>query len=300
MDNGQRSVMGRRPRMGGRDMNVNFKGLGNTENNSMHFGVATGGKQSLKKLREEENKGLQGKTLKAADLSLGKDVATQKKLDARKEAMKKLGDVFSSQLKTDNDLASRTERMAKLEEEAVNAQKELDKVTQSKAELAEAYKDNLHSDAYITELINLDKAEEEWTARVQSAKSQKAGESATISAIHQALLKADPMVKAAKAADKIMEEANNEIVDELVNQAKEDIDEKLEEKIEDEKKAKEEKEEEEKKQVEREDSGIKDATQVIQTADTTYDKIQNEIQNLIRAQQLIEEDLKGLEVDRQL
>ena len=285
-------------------MNVNFRGLGNTENNSMNFGVATGGKQSLKKLREEENKGLQGKTLNAADLSLGKDMATQKKLDARKEAMKKLGDVFSSQLKTDNDLASRTERMAKLEDEAVNAQKELDKVTQSKAELAEAYKDNLHSDAYITELINLDKVEEEWTARVQSAKSQKAGESATISAIHQALLKADPMVNAAKAADKIMEEANNEIVDELVNQAKEDIDEKLEEKIEDAKKAKEEKEEEEKeeekKQVEREDSGIKDATQVIQTADATYDKIQNEIQNLIRAQQLIEEDLKGLEVDRQL
>ena len=281
-------------------MNVNFKRLGNTDNNSLHFEVATGEKQSLKKLRQEENKGLQGKTLNAADLSLGKDVAMQKKLDARKEAMKKLGDVFSSQLKTDNDLASRTERMAKLEDEAVNAQKELDKVTQSKAELAEAYKDNLHSDAYISELINLDKAEEEWTARVQSAKSQKAGESATISAIHQALLKADPMVNAAKAADKIMEEANNEIVDELVNQAKDDIDEKLEEEIEDAKKAKEEKEEEEKKQVEREDSGIKDDTQVIQTADTTYDKIQNEIQNLIRAQQLIEEDLKGLEVDRQL
>ena len=108
------------------------------------------------------------------------------------------------------------------------------------------------------------------------------------------------MVKATKAADKIMEKANNEIVDELVNQAKEDIDEKLEEEIEEVKKAKEEKEEEEKTQVERENSEVNDATEVIQTSDVIYDKIQSEIQNLIRAQQLIQEDLKGLEVDQQL
>lgn len=282
-------------------MNINFKGLGNTEqNDKMYFDVATSGKKSLKNVRQEEKQGEQGKTLNAAELSLGRDVVAQKKLDARKEAMKKLGDVFSSQLKTESNIASRTERMTKLEEEAVNAQKELDKVAKGKAELAETYKDNLNSDEYITELINLDKAEDEWTVRVQSAKSQKAEESATISAIHQALLKADPMVKATKAADKIIEKANNEIVDELVNQAKEDIDEKLEEEIEEVKKAKEEKEKEEKTQVERENSEVNDATEVIQTADATHDKIQSEIQNLIRAQQLIAEDLKGLEVDQQL
>lgn len=282
-------------------MNVNFKGLGNSEHNDkMHFEAATGGKKSLKNLRQEEKQGLQGKTLNAADLSLSRDVGTQKKLDARKEAMKRLGDVFSSQLKTENNITSRTERMVKLEEEAVNAQKELDKVTQSKVELAESYKDNLDSDEYITELIDLDKAEDEWSARVQSAKSQKGEESGTISAIHQALLKADPMVDATKAADKIMEKANNEIIHDLVNQAKDDIDEKLEEEIEEAKKAKEEKVDEEKAQIDRENSGVKDATEVIQTADITHDKIQNEIQNLIRAQQLIEEDLKGLEVDQQL
>ena len=282
-------------------MNVNFKGLGNSEHNdNMHFEAATGRKKSLKNLRQEEKQGLQGKTLNAADLSLSRDVGTQKKLDARKEAMKKLGDVFSSQLKTENNITSRTERMVKLEEEAVNAQKELDKVTQSKVELAESYKDNLDSDEYITELIDLDKAEDEWSARVQSAKSQKGEESATISAIHQALLKADPMVDASKAADRIMEKANNEIINDLVNQAKDDIDEKLEEEIEEAKKAKEEKVDEEKAQIDRENSGVKDATEVIQTADITHDKIQNEIQNLIRAQQLIEEDLKGLEVDQQL
>lgn len=273
-------------------MNVNIKGIGNVmDNNRRQFEATTA---------EKKKQGLQGKTLNAADLSIGKDVATQKRVDARKEAMKKLGDVFASQLKTDNEINSRTERMAKLEEEAVNAQNELDKIIQSKEELSEAYKDNLNSDEYISQLTDLEKAEEEWTARVQSAKSQKAAESATINAIHKALLKADPMVNAAKAADKIMEKANNEIISELVNQAKEDIDDKLEEDIEEAKKAKEEKQEEEKKQVERENSGIKETTEVVQTADATYDKIQNEIQNLIKKQQLIEEDLKGLEVDSQL
>lgn len=41
-------------------MNVNFKGLGNSEHNSIHFEAATGGKKSLKNLREEEKQGLQG------------------------------------------------------------------------------------------------------------------------------------------------------------------------------------------------------------------------------------------------
>lgn len=285
-------------------MNIKFKELGNLEQNDrMHFEVATSGKKGLTKFRQEEKQGLQGKSLNAADLSIGKDVVTQKKLAARKEAMKRIGDVFSSQLKTDNEIASRTERFAKLEEEATNAQNELDKITQSKEALAESYKDNLNSDEYITTLIDLDKAEDEWSARVQSAKSQKDVESATINAIHQALLKADPMVNASKAADKIMEKANNEIVGELLNQAKENIDEKLEEEIEEAKKAKEEKEEkevEEKTQVEKENSGVNEAAEVIQAADATHDKIQNEIQNLIRAQQLIEEDLKGLKLDQLL
>ncbi|WP_455715602.1 hypothetical protein [Anaerosporobacter sp.] len=271
-------------------MNVNLNRLRNQDNGSMQMETSTG----------EKKQGAHRKTLNRNDLTLEIDVIAQKEFDARKNAMKKLGDVFSNHLKTDNEIDVRTKRMAELEDEVLNGQKELEKVMQSKEELKEAYKDNLNSDAYITELKNLEDAEDEWKARVTKAKSEKAGESAIISGIHQALLKSDPMVKASKEADKIMENANNEIVNELVNQAKDNIDEKLEEEIEETKKAKEEKAEEEKKAVGKENTSIKDTTEVIQTADSTRDKIKKEIKNLINTQQLIEEDLKGLGVDQQL
>lgn len=271
-------------------MNVNLNRLDNQGNNSMHYEVATG----------ERKQGSQRKTLSAKDLTIEVDVVAQKKLDARKKAMKKLGDVFSNQLKIDNEIDTRTKHMAELEEQAVNAHKELDNIAQSKADLAKAYEGNLDSEAYKMDLKELEDAEDEWKSRLESAKSEKAMESYTINGIHLALLKSDPMVKASKEAKDIMEKANDEIVNELVNQAKDDMDEKLEEEIEEAKKAKEEKEEEEKKQVEKENSNIEDTTEVIQTADATHDKIQMEIKNLINTQQLIEEDLKGLGIDQQL
>lgn len=271
-------------------MNVKWNRLENQSNNSMYYESTTGEKKQGSKIN----------TVCAKDLTLEVDVNTQKKLDARKQAMKKLGDVFSNQLKIDNEIDTRTKHMAELEEQAVNANQELDNIAKSKAELAQAYEGKLDSEEYKMDLKKLEDAEDEWRSRLDSARSEKDMESYTISAIHKALLKSDPMVKASKEADDIMEKANNEIVNDLVNQAKDDIEEKLEEEIEEAKKAKEEKEEEEKKQVEKEDSNIKDTTEVIQTADATQDKIQMEIKNLINTQQLIEEDLKGLGIDQQL
>lgn len=268
-------------------MNVNLNRLGNQESNSLQFGNVSG----------EKKQGFQRKTLSSRNLNLEIDVQAQKKNNAKKRAMKKLEEVFSGHLKIDNEIETRTKRMTELDEDALNAQKELEKVMQSKEELKEAYKDNLNSDAYLGELNRLEEAEDEWKARVNKARSEKDGESSIISGIHLALLKSDPMVKASKEADKIMENANNQIVNELVNEAKDNIEEKLEEDIEE---AKEAKEEEEEKEVEKENTNIKETTEAIQTADTEHDKIQNEIKNLINTQQLIEEDLKGLGIDQQL
>jgi hypothetical protein len=303
-------------------MNIRLNQL-EKDNGLMHFNTVTGEKKSQKQIMQEklEKKDAQGKTVNAMELSLVKDIPTQKKLAARKQAVKKRGEVFSEQLKTDQEIASRQEHMAELEKEAVNAQNELDKLTQSKEKLAEAYKDNLDSDEYKEKLLELEKAETEWKSRVDSAKSEKDGESATINGIKLALLKSDPMVKASKEANDIMDKSNKDIVNELVGQAKDNMEEKLEEKIEDAKKVKEEKEEEEKKKVEREkkqeqyeklddtknsrevaveNSDVEDTAEVVQTAGTTHDRIQQEIKNLIKTQQLVEEDLKGLEIDQQM
>ncbi|WP_167958106.1 hypothetical protein [Anaerosporobacter faecicola] len=305
-------------------MNVKYNGLGSIDHSTQHLEVATGKQKTVqeKRMEEEEKKAAQGNTLRATDLNLTQDIPAMKKMNAKKEAMKKLGDVFSSQLKTDNEMATRAEHMEELEQQAQAAQQEIDKIDESKAALAKEYEGNEQDPEYQSKMLELDKSKEEFTSRLNSARSEKEGESMTINAIHLALLKEDPMVGAQKEADKIMDSANKEFANALLNEAKDAIDEKLEKQMEEAKEKKEEKEEEEAKQVEREkeqeqlqnvhdntkdplevkveNNDVTDTSDMIQTAEITHGKIQSEIKNLLKTQQLVEEDLKGLEVDQQL
>lgn len=290
-----------------------------------HSGQVTiGEKKNAAQLRQEklEKEASKTDTVNALDLTLVPDPIAIKKRNAHKEAMKKLGDVFSSQLKTDNEIATHTDRMAELDQEALSAQAELDKLNEKKSELQKEYEGRTDSPEYIQKALEIDKAATEFNSRLQAAKSEKEGLSKAVEGIHLALLKADPMVGAKKAADKIMEAANKDIISDIVDDTKDSIDDKMEEVVEKAQEKKEEKQEEEEKQVEREkkqeqleavQDDIKDpkevavenqdltnATDMIQTADSTQSKIENEIKNLIKNQQLIEEDLKGLEIDQLL
>ncbi|WP_310605258.1 hypothetical protein [Anaerosporobacter sp.] len=304
-------------------MNIQVNSGRDNSKNAMHGRVTSGGKGLDKLVKERQKKSdKQGKTVKVSELTLTQDTVVQKRLQARKSAMKKIGDTFSKQLKIDQDITARQDHIVELEKDILGARAGLDQITESKAKLAEEYEGRLDSDEYKVELKKLNDAEDEWKSRVQTAVNARDGESATIEAIHQALLKSDPMVNTMKEADKILDAANKEIIGELIDEAKESVDEDLEETIEEAKKIKEEKEEEEKKEVEREhkrdelenrtesaksskeisveNSSIREATETIQTVDATHNKIQKEIKILVKTQQLLEEDLKGLEVNQQI
>lgn len=114
-------------------------------------------------------------------------------------------------------------------------------------------------------------------------------------------------VDAQKAADDIMEQASKEIVGMLLNEGKELVDDKIKEnKEEAEKRA--EKEAEKEKLKDKNESAEKKVvigqttTQLgnIAEADSAKNKFQAEIRVMIAKQKMLEEDVKGLEVDQQI
>ena len=129
-------------------------------------------------------------------------------------------------------------------------------------------------------------------------------ENAVIRGIRLERLKKDPMVKARKEADQVMEAARDEAIGMIVEEAKEHIDQEQEKK-EEEAEAIEEKKEEQEEVLEkrREDEEeleelMKDMPlEEMSDLKNAQTEIQQEIQNLVSKMNLVAEDIKGAKVD---
>lgn len=113
-------------------------------------------------------------------------------------------------------------------------------------------------------------------------------------------------VDAQKAADDIMEQASKEILGMILNEGKDLVDDKIEENKEEvEKRAEKEAEKErlkEKNEPTKEAVIGQNVSQLgnIAEADGVINKVQEELRNMVAKQKMLEEDVKGLEVDQQI
>lgn len=132
-------------------------------------------------------------------------------------------------------------------------------------------------------------------------------ESSIIEGIRKERLKHDPMGEAWEQADGVMEAASKEIVGMLMDEAKEHIDEEFEKKKEAAKeKAEEEKEEEEKlkkikdkkDQQEEMNEAIAESVDQMLDVESAQTQVQDEIKKIMDELKLLEEDIKGAAVDR--
>lgn len=163
-------------------------------------------------------------------------------------------------------------------------------------------------------MLALDDAEEFYHSQLEKNKKDIAVEKATIEATKKALLKVHPMVDAQKEADKLMEAARKEALGMLFEEGKDKLEEdarKMQEKIEENKAEQLEEElrrakleEEEAQRKEREEAmqeTVFSATmQAISSTQQNAEMIQSTIKNLIQDQTLLDVDLKGLRVDKQV
>lgn len=156
------------------------------------------------------------------------------------------------------------------------------------------------------------KMEAEFKDRMYKANDAIANENRTIEAIKLARAKIHPIVDAKKEADKILDAAGKEVVQQLLDEVKDNVDEKIEEaneKAEEIKDKNKEKEEKRDKDIIRKDSDAKadqygerrvnDGDQVHEP-DIDWSAAHKKMKQLLKAQRMLGEDIKGLEINEEL
>lgn len=277
----------------------------------------------------------------AGDVNKAFDPIAQKKQQAREKAMKIVTDAWTGDRKLDESLEERRNKIRELEDTMKEAGSNLKWANEERAALRETYgftedsqeEQDLRLLEKQADNKPLTKEEQERLAQIQEAggpteyqkhslelyktasaykkefEKAKEGiyqESAAIQSTKQERLKHDPMVKASKSAEEVMDAARKEIIGMLYDEAKDHIDEEMEEKKEAaDKKAEKEEEEEEriekrKEEKEKKEEFIEEISEDMTTlldADNLMDDVQKEIKKIMEEMKLLGEDMKGAAVD---
>lgn len=240
----------------------------------------------VRSARQGENKkseGRQRKTIDGKGLQAKLDPITAKREEAKKKAMKIVGDAFANERKIDDDLDARRERIKTLQNEMGIAKRAIQEIEDSRNELRDMYGVDLDSqeeqdlkllekeiDArmpgsnisltreevekiadikanglseYQERSLEMKESEFSYAKTAYEAEEEIKMENQIISATKLERLKTHPIVDAKEQAKAIMDAASDEIIGMLVDEAKEHIDEEAEKKKEEAKEKAEEKEE---------------------------------------------------------
>ena len=293
-------------------------------------------------LNQNQSKMIDGKAFSAAF-----DPIAAKREEAKKSAMKLVGDAFAGEKQIDNDLSTRREKINALEQDMSNANKSIKEIEDGRAELREKYgvasdsQDEQElkllekgvkaeipgSDVRLTEdekqriaelkanglseyqqrSLEMLESESTYIAAVNEAKQEIEVENQIISATKIERLKSHAMIDATKQAEAIMDEANKEIVGMLVDEAKEHIDKKAQETKEQAEAQKEKEEElqeridatkEKKKENEELTEDILEGVADAASNASDVNAAQQEIKDMMNKMSLIEDDIKGAAVDK--
>lgn len=161
--------------------------------------------------------------------------------------------------------------------------------------------------------LELDERTKVWQKLADNALATNAGEDKAIQAIGLSRLKSAPMIQAEELATDIIDSASKEVVGTLLAEAKDHVEEEMEKKVDDaEKKAEEKEEEDQKLEKAKEENKLNDQstdqttktenidstdTDTIQKVSSDQLKLQNELKQLVKKENLLEDDAMGIVVD---
>lgn len=238
--------------------------------------------RSARQGESKKSEGRQRKTIDGKGLQAKLDPITAKREEAKKKAMKIVGDAFANERKIDDDLDARRERIKTLQNEMGIAKRAIQEIEDSRNELRNMYGVDLDSqeeqdlkllekeiDArmpgsnisltreevekiadikanglseYQERSLEMKESEFSYAKTAYEAEEEIKMENQIISATKLERLKTHPIVDAKEQAKAIMDAASDEIIGMLVDEAKEHIDEEAEKKKEEAKEKAEEKE----------------------------------------------------------
>lgn len=280
-----------------------------------------------------------GKTFFAGHSNLVNDPIAEKRKEAQEKAWKVVSDAWDADKKIDRSIEDRQNHYNEMVEVVKEAQSYLRDINDRLDALKEEYditedvefKD--WSDEYKQRYFELCKQASAFEQQIYDADKLMRDDIADIKAIVLERLKSDPMADAQKTADAIEEAVNKEIVSMAMQQAKDYLDEKMEEVEEKtEEKAEEEEAKEEKMEIQREikelqkaiAEGTKEAVEEaaaeaearrhendaldlpldelvkLTQMNTETNKAQKSLDEIKYSMNLLEADLKGIEVDKEI
>lgn len=283
--------------------------------------------------QEDKTAGKKGTSIFAGDLNLPQDEILQKREEARQKALKVVGDAFAEDRKLDEEIQLHRDKARELQGKIKNLNDRMAAVQEEEQRLQEAYGvEEGSQEQKDTELLCkwaeaqsgtpgvmmtpeeksrasklMENGLTEYQSRVLSIhsgfaddkktaeelKQEMISENAVVRGMRLERLKKNPMVKASKQAEAILEAANKEEIVDLAAESKEHVDEEQEEREEKAEEIKEEKEE------------MEELTQEILTEETLHSEqnqaeIKKEVEDIVNRMKLIEEDIKGAAVDEAL
>lgn len=234
----------------------------------------------------------------------------QRKQQAQKEALKIVRDAWAGDQAIDQGLDESREHIRQLQEENLQAQRELNNIEEERARLKETYG--------VTDSTPVEDISEDYKIRLAELNDYAAHnekilgknqhdimvENAVIRGTKLERLKKHPMVDAQKSADAVFEAASDEIVGMVMDEAREHLDEEQEKREEQAEKIQEKKEELEELQEKR-DERKEELEELMENIpldemldlERTKQNIQQEVQDIVNKMQLVAEDIKGSMVD---
>ncbi len=230
-------------------------------------------------------------TVYAGNLNVHPDSITLKKKQAQEQAMKVLTDTFNSDKKADQGMDDMSAEMQGLKDANAGYYKELDQIRGEKQELMERYgvtEDSTeYSEEYRQQIQELEERENLYSGYIDENNASIKAISSSINDMRIERLKSDPMVDAGKQSEEILKAANKDVYGELVKEAKNHIEEKAEE-------------EKAEKRDEKEEEDTQETIETLDSYNNPDPEIKKEIDDILDEFKLMQEDLKGAAVDKNI
>lgn len=252
------------------------------------------------------------KTVFAGDLNRQEgslqDRIEQKKQEARKQAMKVVGEAFAGDRAMDEDIENRYQNIKDLQEDRQRLLDEKENVEIRKEDLEKGFEaGEISEEDYLAEMKDLKKESVIRDQELDDNEAQVMSENSAIRSIQKERLKYSAMTKAQDQAEDILDAAGDEIMGMVVEEGKDHIEEEAEERQEQAEEIKEEKEKQEevienqKERREEEEELLENVPmEEMLSLDQIQSDVKQEVQNILDKMKLIEEDIKGAVVDRNL
>lgn len=294
--------------------------------------------QQEKKTGQEKMNGAGVKSVDGSGLNLGQDAIAQRKSQAQQEAMDIIKNQFKSDGKIDQDLAKRRQKIVDSQAKADEALGHMNEITQQEQQLKEDWniaddseeQQNLELRLKAKEAMrpgsNVEMTAEEWKRyselgpmseyeqavmdweqekgmfrkELDEANKEIMVQSQVIKATKQEMLKYHGMDDATMLAEETLKAASKEITGMLLQEGVDSVREEIDEAVEKGQEQKEKNEEEEALREEKKADEMELEQQMMNLpkAQQLQDEVEQKMQEILAKQNLLEEDLKGVQVDQ--